>query len=420
MPTARLPWFTATDHTFAVPLDHRDPDGEKIEVYAREVRARDGRERPWLLFLQGGPGMKSPRPCDLKSWLGPAVMHFTVLLLDQRGTGRSSPVNRQTLARFGSPGEQAAYLTHFRADAIVADCEAIRRELLGPHRTWSVLGQSFGGFCATTYLSLHPEGLDRVLITGGVPPLDGGPDVVYRHTYPNVLRRSAAYYERYPEDEPALAAIRDHLAANDVRLLNGDRLPVERLQQLGHGFGMADGFEHLHYLVEEAWAGKDELSDTFLFGVEERTSFTVSPIYALLHEPIYAQGEASGWSAERLLAQYPALAPDQPRVSFTGEMIYPWMFDINASLAPLKAAAEVLAAKDDWPALYDPARLAANNVPVAALVNYDDMYVARELSLETAARIRGAKTWITSEYEHDALHRDSERVINRLLHLATS
>ncbi len=101
-------------------------------------------------------------------------------------------------------------------------------------------------------------------------------------------------------------------------------------------------------------------------------------------------------------------------------MIYPWMFDSNASLTPLKEAAELLAAKDDWPALYDPAVLAGNEVPVAALVNYDDMYVERELSLATAARIRGAKTWITSEYEHDALHRDSERVINGLLHLATS
>jgi hypothetical protein len=283
-----------------------------------------------------------------------------------------------------------------------------------------VLGQSFGGFCATTYLSFAPEGLHQVLITGGLPPLDGGPDVVYRHTYPNVLRRSAAYYERYPDDEPALAAIRDHLAANDVRLLNGDRLPVERLQQLGHGFGMVDGFEHVHYLVEEAWAAKDELSDTFLLGVEERTSFTVAPIYALLHEPIYTQGEAANWSAQRLRAEHPELAPDHPRLNFTGEMIYPWMFDSNASLAPLKAAAELLAAKADWPALYDVDVLAGNDVPVAALVNYDDMYVERELSLATAARIRGARTWITSEYEHDALHRDSERVINGLLRLATS
>lgn len=49
-----------------------------------------------------------------------------MLLLDQRGTGRSTPANRQTLPLRGGPAEQADYLTHFRADSIVRDCEAIR------------------------------------------------------------------------------------------------------------------------------------------------------------------------------------------------------------------------------------------------------------------------------------------------------
>jgi hypothetical protein len=46
-----------------------------------------------------------------------------VLLLDQRGTGRSTPVNRQTLWRLGDPRAQAEYLGHHRADAIVRDNE---------------------------------------------------------------------------------------------------------------------------------------------------------------------------------------------------------------------------------------------------------------------------------------------------------
>ncbi len=420
MPTTRLPGFSVTDHTFVVPLE---PAGgakladEKIEVFGREVRRTDGVDRPWLVFLQGGPGGKAPRPTDLSSWLGPALEHFTVLLLDQRGTGRSTPVNRQSLARFGSPAAQAAYLANFRADAIVADCEAIRRGLLGPNGTWSALGQSFGGFCATTYLSVAPESLDKVLITGGLPPLDGGPDLVYRHTFPKVYRRNDAYYARYPQDEPALLAIRDHLAANDVRLLNGDRLPPQRLQQLGHGFGMIGGYEYVHYLVEEAWAGKDELSDTFLVGVQERTSFAVGPVYALLHEACYTQGEASNWAAQRLIAEHPELAADYPRVNFTGEMIFPWMFECNASLEPLKEAADLLAEKSDWPPLYDVDVLARNEVPVAALIYYDDLYVARELSTGTADRIRGTKTWITSEFEHDALRLHSDRVVNGLLEL---
>lgn len=38
----------------------------------------------------------------------------------------------------------AAYLSHFRADAIVADAEAIRAALIGADGKWSLLGQSFG------------------------------------------------------------------------------------------------------------------------------------------------------------------------------------------------------------------------------------------------------------------------------------
>ncbi len=79
-----------------------------------------------------------------------------MLLLDQRGTGRSSPANRRTLAWLG-PQAQADYLTHFRADSIVLDAELISRELTS--QPWSVLGQSFGGMYAVTYLSFAPHGI---------------------------------------------------------------------------------------------------------------------------------------------------------------------------------------------------------------------------------------------------------------------
>ena len=59
------------------------------------------------------------------------------------------------------------------------DAELIRRAIVPPGSAtggrWSVLGQSFGGFCAATYLSLAPEGLVEVLMTGGIPPGIGQP-----------------------------------------------------------------------------------------------------------------------------------------------------------------------------------------------------------------------------------------------------
>ncbi len=76
---------------------------------------------------------------------------------------------------------------------------------------WSVLGQSFGGFCVTTYLSLAPEGLREAFITGGLPPIHHHPDDVYRATYPRVREKNRLYFERYPDDVQRVRDIVDYL-----------------------------------------------------------------------------------------------------------------------------------------------------------------------------------------------------------------
>ncbi len=95
-------------------------------------------------------------------------------------------------------------------------------------------------------------------------------------------------------------------------------------------------------------------------------------------------------------------------------MIYPWMFRTDPALEPLREAADLLAARGTWPDLYDTVRLRANEVPTAAIVYHGDMYVDREHSLRTAHQIRGLKTWVTSEYEHDGLRTNGPEVLGRL------
>ena len=419
--THRLPGLVLTGHEFTVPLDHARPDGEQITVFAREVVApgREHDDLPWLVFFQGGPGFGSPRPNGKTGWLKRALEEYRVLLLDQRGTGRSTPVLHQTLARFATPQAQADYLKHFRADAIIQDAEWIRRALLGEDHRWSALGQSYGGFCLVHYLSAAPGGLEEAIFTGGLPPLDRSPDEIYRATYRRVVEKNRRYYERYPDDVERAHEIVDHLATHDVRLPGGDRLSPRRFQQLGIGFGASDGFEQVHYLLEGTFvhgqSGR-ELGYTFLRGFENAFSFQTNPIFAILHEPIYCQEEASNWSAGRVRAEYPEfeLSPDRP-VFFTGEMIYPWMFDEYGYLRPLKEAAEILASHEGWPRLYDTAALQANTVPCVAAVYYDDMYVERTLSEETASNIQGIKLWLTNEYEHNGLRSYGEKVLGRLL-----
>jgi pimeloyl-ACP methyl ester carboxylesterase len=165
-----------TDHLFRVPLDYsRGAEAGTIELFARvatspsraaaanaaaAVAAANNAANtkaapppspsasvpppppddggPWLLYLQGGPGFEAPRPTEASSWLKAALHHgFRVVLLDQRGTGRSSPPvsplaegaanassspsssssSASLAAACGSedPEVQARYLSHFRA-----------------------------------------------------------------------------------------------------------------------------------------------------------------------------------------------------------------------------------------------------------------------------------------------------------------
>ncbi|WP_354642566.1 alpha/beta fold hydrolase [Kitasatospora camelliae] len=429
----RLTGITATDHVFRVPLDHAAPEGEQIEVYAREVVA-SGRERedlPWLLFLQGGPGGKAGRPLGRDGWLTRALDDYRVLLLDQRGTGRSTPATRQTLARRGGPQQQADYLAHFRADSIVRDAELIRRTLLGQDRRWSLLGQSFGGFCTLTYLSLAPEGLREAFVTGGLAGLRSSAEDVYRAAYPRVARKNEEHYARFPQDVAAVRRIAAHLAERPAVLPDGGLLTVRAFQSLGLLLGAGTGSYTLHYLLEEAWVeGVDgpELSDAFLSGAQAQLSFAQGPLYAVLHESIYGQRSvdkgATNWAAERVRREFPEFdaeralaAPDQP-VLFTGEMILPWMFETDPALRPLAETAQLLAERTDWPDLYDPERLAANQVPVVAAVYHDDMYVDTADSLATARAVRNVRTWVTNEWEHDGLRVSGGAVLDRLIRMA--
>jgi pimeloyl-ACP methyl ester carboxylesterase len=426
MTTYRQPGTIVTDRTFAVPLDHGRPDGEQIEIFARQVVATGKADAnlPWLVFLQGGPGGAAPRPVSRDGWLNRALDDYQVLLLDQRGTGRSTPANRQTLARLGSPQAQADYLTHFRADSIVLDAELIRRDVTGG-APWTVLGQSYGGFCAVTYLSYAPHGIREALITGGLPGLTATADDVYRRTYPQVVKKNSQHYERYPQDVDNACRIAAYLDTHEVRLPGGQPLTVAAFQSLGGMLGSGSGSHTLHYLLENAFTPDgDDLADAFRYQIaQDLFPFATSPLYALLHEACYAQGTATRWSAQRILREFPEFAPAAAidgtgPLLFTGEMIYPWMVDSDPLLSPLRDAATILAERDDWPSLYDPARLGANEVPAAAAVYYDDMYVPAEFSLATAARIRGLRPWITNEYEHDGLRVSGGKVLGRLIAMA--
>jgi pimeloyl-ACP methyl ester carboxylesterase len=407
-----------TPYTFTVPLDYQDDSKGNIKVFARSVCLAGDEDptKPWLVYLQGGPGFPSPRPNGNSGWIKRALQEYRVLLLDQRGTGNSSVINHQTLAHLTAQ-QQAEYLSHFRADNIVRDAEFIR-QAFGVEK-WAILGQSFGGFCSLTYLSLFPDSLRQSYITGGVPSVSRHPDDVYEATFKRTMDKNQAFFQQFPKAQQLCQNIANHLLENEEFLPNGQRFTVEQFQQIGINFGVSDTFLPTYYWLESALIdvnGKPQLRYEFLSDMLAQQNFQTNPIYAILHESIYCQGFASNWSAHRVRQSHQAFNYEKGQpFYFTGEMVFPWMFDQYVNLKPLKEAAEILASKNDWPALYDEKQLATNKVPVSCAVYADDMFVEMDISRETLSLMPNSKAWITNEYEHNGLRADGERILDTLI-----
>jgi pimeloyl-ACP methyl ester carboxylesterase len=418
----RIPGLELIDHHFLVPLNYRDPGGRQLEIFVREVRDLDpkSKDKPYLLFLQGGPGFRAPLPIRKEGWLKRALTEYRVLMYDTRGNGLSSPVDHQTLELEGDAQAQADYLKHFRQDNIVRDAESIRADM-SPDTPWSTIGQSYGGWCTMTYLSLHPEGLKECFIFGGVPGLDRTAREIYEGTFPFVEERNRQYFEKFPMDQERLVKLARHLQENDVRFPNGDRVTPGMVQLLGLKFGFAHTAEEIHFLLEEAFvqAGDQEIvSHAFKVGLQAALRFDTNPIFAILHEAIYAQGEASGWACQEVQKRLYPHYDDFENFRFYGEMIFPWMFDEISELRGMKDAADLLASYDQWPALYDKEVLSRNTVPVACAVYANDMFVNEKFSRETIEFVPNMKAWYTSEYEHCGLRVGGEKIFSRLIDLA--
>ncbi|KAL7427965.1 hypothetical protein ACHAXH_001609 [Discostella pseudostelligera] len=330
-----------------------------------------------LLYLQGGPGFGCAAPSvglglgtSSSSWAakvlsGGGVTNTEgktferVVLMDQRGTGKSSPISKRRLeklfpelflledggeetenddtrmAKVSKAVEDATeYLARFRADSIVRDAEWVKEALIrrpspsttttggeekkkveeapgnqdDPQPWGAALGQSYGGFCLMTYLSsiAHPPKL--CLFTGGIAPAYTPVREVYDRLWLRVAERNYKYYNKYPGDVGIVKRIVRRLSSSSlppVKLPSGGVLTARRFLQLGLGLGGSPGssFANLHSLINSAFLyddDDDEFSGAFLKRIDHEQSFDDAPLYFLLHESIYADGPISGpteWAA---------------------------------------------------------------------------------------------------------------------------
>lgn len=403
----KLQDLTVEEHTLTVPLVWGDPtDHRTIDVFARVVAREGGDALPYLVFLQGGPGHEAPRPFHSSTspaWLDQALAHYRLVLLDQRGTGRSTPVGDADLER--GAAAVAEYLTHLRADAIVRDCEAVREHLGAT--TWSVLGQSFGGFTTLAYLSTDAASLDDVFITGGLSAVGRHPDDVYALCYDKMRDASERYYRRFPEHRDTMRRLVDLADAGDIVLPDGEVVSRSRLRSVGSALGTDDGWQTLWSLLE-----RDPASNAFRHDLMHAMPYDGrNPLYFAFHESSYADGHATRWSAERT---EPSDFRDDPTL-FTGEHIRREWTETVPAFQPWRDVALELA-EFAWPSIYDAKAIAASEATGAAAVYVNDVYVPYEFSIETARLMPGVQLWQTSEHEHNGLR--SSPVLARLIDLA--
>lgn len=394
-------------------------------------------------YLQGGPGFPCGQPLSNSGYTKELLKRgYLVLYMDQRGTGFSTPLEAATLCRMvpkkdGESEEQhsermAEFLTYFRADSIVEDMERFRKCLLKDTK-WTLLGQSFGGFCSFTYLSKYPQSLEAVMVTGGVPPIHHTVDQVYGATYKRTSERNDHYYTKYPQDVLRVHSIAAYLQSNNVVLPNGGTLSVERFQQLGLSFGGSGGTDAIHQIVYKFYHELSQAgSPTYqtLNRIQNQMSFDTNVLYALFQEAIYCDGDysPSRWGADRLRKepenhQYVYKPSMKEPLYFTGEMVYQSMFDDYAELRLLKRVAHLLHERTKWTKLYDVEKLKGitwDHVPIVGASYFYDQYVDFDTTMKVKRSIFGhgnLRQYITSEFFHDGIRADSSRVLGALFDL---
>ena len=143
---ARLQMRVCT--AFGLPLDYARTR-KRSKFCAREMVAVGKAECRLAVsvFFQGGPHLARRDQQAQAAGSNVRCRSFACCCLTsaEPGCRHRSPRRRFAIGL----AAQADYLQHFRADNIVRDAEAIRRQLIGDKR-WTVLGQSFGAFARCT------------------------------------------------------------------------------------------------------------------------------------------------------------------------------------------------------------------------------------------------------------------------------
>jgi len=222
---ARCGWFTRPENPAA-------PEGESIDIRIAVIPALSPNPQPdALTVINGGPGGSSlDMYADMASTFAAIRRERDILILDQRGTGQSNPLDcarledadmdeSETAVREATqacldklPGDPRYYTT----SVAVQDLEAARAAL--GYEALNVYGVSYGTRVAQHYARQHPATVRTLIIDGVVPPeIPLGPNAALnaQRTLSRLFERCRAddaCAERFPDLQAQLDELDQRLA----------------------------------------------------------------------------------------------------------------------------------------------------------------------------------------------------------------
>ncbi len=297
---------------FDVPEDRARPDGRHIKLRLAVVRsdAGDAASKDLVLMLAGGPGQAATEAFVNTDAYARLLKHHHVVLLDQRGTGKNSPLTCPQAEQAARQAEQdsatvdyermrtdtAACLAEvskkadprFYTTTVAAeDLEDVRRALGAPQ--FDIIGVSYGTRMAQQYLMRHADGVRSMVLDSPVPnTLVLGADFARNLEAALTLNFAActatpACKQRFDDPMQTLYQLRDALRANPHKVSFRDPRTWENTEQMLSA--------HLLALVVRLYAYTPEAAALLPLSVDAAAHGNVGP---LLGQAKLLTGDLSG------------------------------------------------------------------------------------------------------------------------------
>ncbi|MFB9903128.1 alpha/beta hydrolase [Allokutzneria oryzae] len=184
-----------------VPLDYRNPDGQKIQIALSRLASKNpAKRRGVLLTNPGGPGgfgLDFPAVLVTLGLPQSVLDGYDIIGFDPRGVGRSTPVTCNLTQEQQNRGNVPPYARDAadvvkqaeKAKAVAKQCAESKTAFMLPHTTTantardmdlirealgerklSYLGYSYGTHLGAVYTTLFPQRSDRIVLDSNLVP----------------------------------------------------------------------------------------------------------------------------------------------------------------------------------------------------------------------------------------------------------